>query len=141
MGCSHLQKRTILAARVDATKSTPDGSIGRKFRDELDGKVDLWISPLPTKETKALPVPLEGRKNKRGGRRARKHKEKFAMTELRRLQNRTAFGVAEAEVIEGDDMVGMGMIGSQGSGKIRATAVDPRLKCTFFFFASLWDWC
>jgi hypothetical protein len=51
--------------------------------------------------------------------RARKSKEAYAQTELRKLQNRMAFGEAEEEVGAFDQTKGLGMIGV-GTGKVRA---------------------
>ena len=51
--------------------------------------------------------------------RARKAKEAYAQTELRKLQNRMAFGEAEEEVGAFDQTKGLGMIGV-GTGKVRA---------------------
>ena len=51
--------------------------------------------------------------------RARKAKEAYAQTELRKLQNRMAFGDAEEEVGAFDETKGLGMIGV-GTGKVRA---------------------
>jgi hypothetical protein len=48
---------------------------------------------------------------------ARKAKEAYAQTELRKLQNRMTFGEAEEEVGAFDQTKGLGML---GSGKIRA---------------------
>jgi hypothetical protein len=44
------------------------------------------------KAVKALPTPLEGPRKKRGGRRVRKMKERYAVTELRKQANRMNFG-------------------------------------------------
>jgi U4/U6 small nuclear ribonucleoprotein PRP31 len=60
-------------------------------------------------------------------RRARKQKEAFAQTELRKLQNRMEFGKAEEEIGMDDETVGLGMIGS-ASGRVRAENVDARSK-------------
>jgi hypothetical protein len=60
-------------------------------------------------------------------RRARKVKEAYATTELRKLQNRLAFGEAEEEVGAFDETKGMGMIGSS-SGKIRAGMGEAKTK-------------
>lgn len=49
------------------------------------------------------------------------------MTELRKLQNRMAFGEAEEETGAYDETRGMGMIGST-SGKVRASAGEARSK-------------
>ena len=51
--------------------------------------------------------------------RARKAKEAYAQTELRKLQNRMVFGEAEEEVGAFDQTKGLGMIGV-GTGKVRA---------------------
>lgn len=58
---------------------------------------------------------------------ARKAKEAYAMTELRKLQNRMAFGEAEEETGAYDETRGLGMIGS-ASGKVRAGAGEARSK-------------
>jgi hypothetical protein len=59
--------------------------------------------------------------------RARKAKEAYATTELRKLQNRMAFGEAEEEVGAFDETKGLGMIGTS-SGKIRASAGEAKSK-------------
>ena len=41
---------------------------------------------------KALPAPIETSKKKRGGRRARKMKERLGITEMRKTANRMNFG-------------------------------------------------
>jgi len=50
------------------------------------------------------------------------------MTELRKQQNRMAFGKEEREVGygTGEETVGLGMIGAQNYGRIRATQIDRR---------------
>ena len=63
--------------------------------------------------------------------RARKAKEAYAQTELRKLQNRMAFGEAEEEVGAFDETKGMGMIGLS-SGKVRAGAGEARSRGTSF---------
>jgi U4/U6 small nuclear ribonucleoprotein PRP31 len=50
---------------------------------------------------------------------ARKAKEAYAQTELRKLQNRMVFGEAEEEVGAFDQTKGLGMVGA-GTGKVRA---------------------
>lgn len=59
--------------------------------------------------------------------RARKAKEAYAQTELRKLQNRMVFGEAEEEVGAFDQTKGMGMIGV-GTGKVRAGAGDAKSR-------------
>lgn len=52
------------------------------------------------------------------------------MTDLRKQQNRMAFGKEEKEVGygTGEGTKGLGMIGMEGDGRIRATAVDQRTR-------------
>lgn len=52
------------------------------------------------------------------------------MTDLRKAQNRMAFGKEENEVGygQGEGTVGMGMIGTAQEGRIRATQIDQRTR-------------
>ena len=52
------------------------------------------------------------------------------MTDLRKAQNRMAFGKEEVEVGYGnsDGTKGLGMIGAQDDGRIRATQIDQRTR-------------
>ena len=95
---------------------------------------------------KALPIPNDGPKKRRGGKRcvifrrscfhisslysARKAKEAYAQTELRKLQNRMSFGEAEQEVGAFDQTKGMGMIGV-GTGKVRAGMGEEKTRGLF----------
>jgi Prp31 C terminal domain len=57
--------------------------------------------------------------------RARKAKEAYAQTELRKMQNRMAFGQAEEEIGAFDQTVGLGMI---GHGKVRVGEADAKSR-------------
>lgn len=59
--------------------------------------------------------------------RARKAKEAYAQTELRKLQNRMVFGEAEEEVGAFDQTKGLGMI---GTGKVRAGVGEAKSRGT-----------
>ena len=61
--------------------------------------------------------------------RARKQKEAYAQTELRKLQNRMEFGKAEDETGVDDETVGLGMIGS--AGRVRGDMADAKSKGMF----------
>ena len=64
--------------------------------------------------------------------RARRQKEAYAQTELRKLQNRMAFGEVEEETGAYDETVGLGMIGSS-TGRVRAEAVDNKSRGAYQF--------
>jgi U4/U6 small nuclear ribonucleoprotein PRP31 len=104
---------------MDLERHRRDGSFGEELRDKIEKHIDRLAAPPPSKVIKALPVPNDGPKKRRGGKRARKAKEAYSQTELRKLQNRMVFGEAEEEVGAFDQTKGLGMIGV-GTGKVRA---------------------
>lgn len=122
--------KVILAARVDRVHESPDGSTGEQLKEDCIARLDKLTEPPPNKGVRALPAPDDKPSRKRGGRRARKAKEATAMTDLRKAQNRMAFGKEEQEVGygTGDGTKGLGMIGAQDSGRIRAQQIDQRTK-------------
>lgn len=61
--------KVALAARVDVGKSARDGSYGRKVLGELNRKIEKMAEPAPNKIAKALPIPQETNRKKRGGKR------------------------------------------------------------------------
>ncbi|KAI8393264.1 uncharacterized protein BYT42DRAFT_339 [Radiomyces spectabilis] len=122
-----IANKCALAARIDSLHTSPDGQKGREMREAIDQTIEKLQEPPPSKNVKALPVPDEGPKKRRGGRRVRRMKEAYAMTELRAARNRMAFGEAEEEVEYGDETEGLGMAAKQ-IGKIRASVADARNK-------------
>ncbi|PWW76424.1 Nop domain-containing protein [Tuber magnatum] len=122
--------KLILAARVDFSHSSPDGSQGEELKEQVLEKLEKLTIPPPNKGPKALPAPDDKPARKRGGRRARKAKEATAMTDLRKAQNRMAFGKQEEETGYGvgDSAKGLGMIGQEQNGRIRALQVDQRTR-------------
>ncbi|KAJ3575160.1 hypothetical protein NP233_g1270 [Leucocoprinus birnbaumii] len=119
--------KSVLAARMDLERQRRDGSYGESLRDKIEKHIDRLAAPPPAKVVKALPIPGDGPKKRRGGKRARKAKEAYAQTELRKLQNRMAFGEAEEEVGAFDQTKGLGMIGV-GTGKVRAGMGDAKSR-------------
>ncbi|KZT20768.1 Nop domain-containing protein [Neolentinus lepideus HHB14362 ss-1] len=119
--------KCVLAARMDLERRRTDGDYGGELREKIEKQIDRLAAPPPPKIIKALPVPNDGPKKRRGGRRARKAKEAYAQTELRKLQNRMAFGTPEEEVGAFDQTKGLGMIGV-GTGKVRAGMGDAKSR-------------
>ncbi|KZM22766.1 U4/U6-U5 snRNP complex subunit prp31 [Ascochyta rabiei] len=120
--------KVILAARVDMVHQAPDGSTGRQLKEECERRLDKLTEIPANKGVRALPAPDDKPARKRGGRRARKAKEATAMTEIRKAQNRMAFGKEEKEVGYGDSTKGMGMIGATDTGRLRAQQIDPKTR-------------
>lgn len=122
--------KLVLAARVDRIHSSPNGATGEELKSACLERLDKLTEPPPNKGGRALPVPDDKPARKRGGRRARKAKEATAMTELRKAQNRMAFGKEEREIGygTGEGTAGLGMIGQAQDGKIRNLQVDQRTR-------------
>lgn len=122
--------KLVLAARADTGHTNPDGSYGEELRAQCLERLDKMTEPPPNKGQRALPAPDDKPSRKRGGRRARKAKEATAMTELRKAQNRMAFGKEEKETGygTGDSTSGLGMIGQSNDGRIRSLQIDNRTR-------------
>ncbi|OQO12194.1 hypothetical protein B0A48_02835 [Cryoendolithus antarcticus] len=125
-----LSAKVVLAARVDQAHEAPSGEQGLAFYDQVEKRIAKLSEAPPNKGVRALPAPDDKPARKRGGRRARKAKEATAVTDLRKAQNRMAFNKEEAEVGygTGDSTKGLGMIGAQDDGRIRAQQIDQRTR-------------
>jgi U4/U6 small nuclear ribonucleoprotein PRP31 len=122
--------KIVMCARTDCFHQFRDGSEGERLKDECLDRLDkLHQKPL-SKGARALPAPDDKPSRKRGGRRARKAKEATAMTELKKAQNRVAFGKEEQEVGYGvgDHTTGLGMIGQRDDGRLRVAQIDQRTR-------------
>ena len=118
--------KATLAARIDADHASRDGSSGNSLKADVDMRIEKLQEPPPVKNIKALPAPIEQTKKKRGGRRARKMKERMGMTDLRKQANRMTFGEIEEDAYQEDLNFSSGQIGKTGS--VRATQVDSKTK-------------
>jgi U4/U6 small nuclear ribonucleoprotein PRP31 len=123
-----LSAKIVLAARIDQAHEATAGEQGLAFYDQVEKRIAKLSEAPPNKGIRALPAPDDKPARKRGGRRARKAKEATAMTDLRKAQNRMAFGKEEAEVGFGDSTKGLGMIGQKEDGRIRAQQIDNRTR-------------
>eukprot|EP01105_Mastigella_eilhardi_P026317 TRINITY_DN7524_c0_g1_i1.p1 TRINITY_DN7524_c0_g1~~TRINITY_DN7524_c0_g1_i1.p1 ORF type:complete len:532 (-),score=170.64 TRINITY_DN7524_c0_g1_i1:69-1664(-) len=125
--CRLIAGKLTLAVRVDNNHdaSAVTGEIGRKLRDFVVKRIEKWQEPPPAKAVKPLPAPDDKPKKRRGGRRVRKMKERYALTDVRKQANRMQFGGVEETYR--DTGIGFGMLGAAGSGKLRVTSVDKGL--------------
>jgi U4/U6 small nuclear ribonucleoprotein PRP31 len=125
-----ISAKVVLAARVDKVHDSTDGSVGEELKQSCLERLEKLTEPPPNKGQRALPAPDDKPSRKRGGRRARKAKEQTAMTDLRKAQNRMAFGKEEKEVGygTGEGTKGLGMVGQSHDGRIRADQIDQRTR-------------
>ncbi|KAK9460682.1 uncharacterized protein V1516DRAFT_677372 [Lipomyces oligophaga] len=94
-----LAAKVSLAARIDIARSNMDGMRGLELKNEVEEKLEKLGIPPSNQGPKALPAPDDRPSKKRGGRRIRKYKQKFAMTDLRKAQNRMKFGEQDGDYI------------------------------------------
>lgn len=140
--------KCTLAARVDACHESCNGDIGLMFKEDIEKKFDKLLEPPPVKFIKPLPKPIEVSKKKRGGKRVRKMKERYAITEFRKQANRLNFGDIEEDAYQEDLGYTRGTIGKfyyyfilellklyffcclgkTGTGRIRLPQVDEKTK-------------
>uniref|UniRef100_A0A182JDF3 U4/U6 small nuclear ribonucleoprotein Prp31 n=1 Tax=Anopheles atroparvus TaxID=41427 RepID=A0A182JDF3_ANOAO len=120
--------KCTLAARVDASHESHLGEIGQRFREDIEKKLDKLQEPPPVKFIKPLPKPIEGGKKKRGGKRVRRMKERYAMTEFRKQANRMNFGDIDEDAYQEDLGYTRGTIGKAGAGRIRLPQIDEKTK-------------
>ena len=120
--------KLTLAARIDSFHESRDGALGNKFRAEVEHRIEKLQEPPPVKQIKPLAPPIEQARKKRGGRRARKMKERLGMTEIRKQANRMTFGQIEEDAYQEDISVSTGQMGKGGTGRIRAAQVDSKTK-------------
>lgn len=118
-----------LAARVDSFHDNPGGEVGQALCEELQRKLDKLVAPPPFKAAKPLPKPDDPPRKKRGGRRVRKMKERYAQSQMRKQANRMTFGEIEEDAYQDDLGFTAGQLGKGGvAGPIRGPAVDKKTQ-------------
>ncbi|KAG7169339.1 U4/U6 small nuclear ribonucleoprotein Prp31-like [Homarus americanus] len=120
--------KATLAARVDSMHGSPSGTQGLRLREEVEKKLDKLQEPPPVKSIKPLPQPIDAPGKKRGGRRVLKMKERMAVTDLRKAQNRMNFGEIEEDAYQDDLGYTRGQLGKGGAGRIRKITVDEKTR-------------
>ncbi|ELP91368.1 U4/U6 small nuclear ribonucleoprotein Prp31, putative [Entamoeba invadens IP1] len=94
-----LAGKVTLAARADFEGGSGDGSVGRFLKTAYDKRVAELVKPPPLKGKKVIvPPDVKRRKNKRGGKRVKRIREMYSMTEIRKDMNRMEFGKPELTV-------------------------------------------
>lgn len=115
--------KVVLAARIDLSQASSEGTEGQRYRNEINAKIEKLLLPPESRGDKALPAPVEQKSKKRGGRRFRKLKERFQMSELRKAQNKMEFGKEEDTVMDAfGEEIGLGMSRSNGTLAARVNA-------------------
>jgi U4/U6 small nuclear ribonucleoprotein PRP31 len=114
--------KAAIAARIDSFGNIDQDRIkGENILKEIQDSIEKLQLPPPPKQEKPLPVPIEKAKSRRGGKNARRIKEKYKPTLMMKKMNRVAFGVEQVEDMETGEGYGMlGVDGQGSSGKMKA---------------------
>eukprot|EP00049_Salpingoeca_infusionum_P019177 m.360585 g.360585 ORF g.360585 m.360585 type:complete len:499 (+) comp19095_c0_seq1:166-1662(+) len=127
--CARLvSAKMALAARVDSyrDKSVDAGAtVGISLREEIEKKIEKAQEPPPAKAPKPLARPDDPIKKRRGGKRFRAQKEKYAQTEAKKAANRMGFGDLQEDVIQ-EEMGGSFSRGSMAKGRLRTLETKQR---------------
>ncbi|XP_074648016.1 U4/U6 small nuclear ribonucleoprotein Prp31-like [Tubulanus polymorphus] len=123
-----LAAKCALAARVDCCHESVDGKVGDDMKADIVAKLDKLQEPPPVKTVKPLPTPIDVARKKRGGRRARKMKERLGITDFRRQANRMNFADIEDDAYQEDLGFSLGNVGKGNTGGIRGPVVDSKTK-------------
>eukprot|EP01135_Chromosphaera_perkinsii_P003989 Nk52_evm2s266 gene=Nk52_evmTU2s266 len=114
--------KCTLAARIDSFHESNEGATGRKFREEIQSRVDKMQEAAPLKVVKPLKAPDEAPKKRRGGKRVRKMKEKYATTEFRKAANRMTFGEIGEDINQEDLGYDLGQV--KKDGRVRGASTN-----------------
>lgn len=123
--------KAAIAARVDQFGSDTSGATGEKLREFITNSLEKANEPPPARAIKPLPIPadLTAPRTKRGGKRHRRMKEKYGMTEIQKQANRIQFGSSGSVDSGFIDERSTGMAGLEaGGGRIRKKAKESKTK-------------
>ena len=120
--------KVALAARSDTFQSARDGSVGRAFHGAISTKIEKWQEAPPARTKKALKKPDDMPSRKRGGKRHRRQKERFGLTDVHKEASRMGFANMNDEY--GDAAMGLtlGSLGKEGSGRLRQMTSQRQKK-------------
>lgn len=118
--------KCILAARCDAGKSDSAGVAGKMFRNKIEALINKELEPPPKKAARPLPAPIEKSGKKRGGKRVRRMKERYAQTELRKAANRMNFGDVGDDAYQNDLSFGRSQLNA--IQKLRGPQINEKTK-------------
>lgn len=118
--------KCVLAARCDASQSDPNGNAGKMFRGKIEAFINKELEPPPKKAFRPLPAPIDKSGKKRGGKRVRRMKERYAQTELRKAANRMNFGDVGDDAYQND--LGFGRSQLNAIQKLRGPQINDKTK-------------
>lgn len=113
-----LSNATGKVARIDSCGAYKSGEKGAEFLKKVEQDLVKFLEPKKKEDAPPLPVPNDGPKIRRGGRRFRKLKEKIGLTQMGKLRNTVAFGTDFSEEVI-NQTEGLGMLTQNKVGIMR----------------------
>lgn len=107
------------ASRVDFAGGSRDGSLGRQLYDEMTNRLEKIQAPTQSQRKKPLEFNIDRRKARRGGKKYRKMKERYGLTDIRKMQNRVLMDPTKGQVEDEMTGTGFGMLGQANSGVLK----------------------
>jgi U4/U6 small nuclear ribonucleoprotein PRP31 len=109
-------------------RSSPDGSIGKQFREQIELAIQKLQEPTQGKQIKPLTAPDSNKKKTRRGKKSRRLKEMTTLSELQKKRNRLKFATdAEEEIDQQFGAKGGLALLSEGSGTLRLEALTKKV--------------
>lgn len=118
--------KCVLAARCDVSQSDREGNAGLQLRNKIETLIAKELEPPPKKAPRPLPVPIEKSGKKRGGKRVRRMKERYAQTELRKAANRINFGDVGDDAYQNDLNIGRSQLNA--IQKLRGPQISDKTR-------------
>lgn len=118
--------KCVLAARCDVSQSDHKGNAGIQLRNKIESLISKELEPPPKKAPRPLPVPIEKSGKKRGGKRVRRLKERYAQTELRKAANRINFGDVGDDAYQNDLNLGRSQLNA--IQKLRGPQINDKTR-------------
>lgn len=114
------------SARIDSSKLSRNGAIGKEMLKDLMLKFDKYQLPKTGEMRKPLPMPDDTPKKRRGGRKFRHSKDKLAMTEARFMKNNVKFGTDFGDDV-GNEINDLGMLTQAGHGFLKIHKKEQKI--------------
>lgn len=129
--------KVVMCARVDFANNKSktvdmENLIGNTWKKQIKERLDKQMLPPENISIKPLPIPINKKSKKRGGKRFQKMRDRMKMSEVEKAQNKMAFGDKEESRMDAfGEEIGLGMLGKdtvRGIDTVRSTHVSKGTK-------------
>lgn len=125
-----LSNNVAKACRVDFQQLRMDGSLGKQLNEQMMARFGKIQEPTLHQKPKAMRIPMDRAKSRRGGRKYRKMKERLGLTDSRKLQNRLLMDPMNGQIEDEETGYGFGMLGQQNTGVLVVNKKEQKIRLT-----------